>query len=76
MSDYDPPGLPPPYEDFRREEDPDGWQAEQLRDELAMQREAMKALEASLVRPLTKDEAMTVAYTAGFANDFYRGIQQ
>jgi plasmid maintenance system antidote protein VapI len=57
-------------------EDEDGWKQEQLRDELAMQREALKALEASQTRPLTKDEAMSLAYLAGVANDFYKEIRQ
>lgn len=46
------------------------WQAEQHRDECELQRAALDALQASQVRPLTKDEAMALAYSAGVANQF------
>ena len=48
------------------------WQAAQHKDECELQKAALEALQASLVRPLTKDEAMAVAYSAGLANDFYK----
>jgi hypothetical protein len=52
------------------------WQQQQQHDEDELQRAALEALQASLARPLTKDEAMALAYSVGLANDFYRGIQQ
>lgn len=46
----------------------------QQHDMEQLQKAALEALQASLVRPLTKDEAMAVAYSAGVANDFYKEI--
>lgn len=50
-------------------------QDEQRRDESELQKAALDALQASLVRPLTKDEAMAVAYSAGLANTFYKELR-
>jgi hypothetical protein len=52
------------------------WRGEQYRDECELQKAALEALQASLTRPLTQDEAMAVAYSAGLANDFYKEIRQ
>ena len=48
------------------------WDEAQHQDELNLQREFLAALDASLVRPLTKDEAMLLAWGSGVANDFYK----
>lgn len=52
------------------------WQFQQQQDEQAQQEAALKALKASMQRPLTRDEAMTLAYSAGVANDFYKEQMQ
>jgi hypothetical protein len=52
------------------------WEQQQQQDEQQQQEAAIQALKAALTRPLTRDEAMTLAYSAGVANDFYRqGLQ-
>lgn len=51
------------------------WQQAQHADELTLQNDLLHALEASLVRPLTKDEAMLLAWGSGVANDFYKEIR-
>jgi hypothetical protein len=51
------------------------WQEQQHADELAFQKAAVEALKASQTRPLTEEEAMTVAAMAGIASDFYREIR-
>ena len=52
------------------------WQQAQHDDELALQKAALEALQASRTRPLTEDEAMALAYSAGVANDFYKEIRK
>jgi hypothetical protein len=52
------------------------WQHQQQQDEQQQQEAAIQALKAALTRPLTRDEAMTLAYSAGVANDFYRSQMQ
>lgn len=51
------------------------WQMQQQQDEQQQQEEALKALKASMQRPLTRDEAMALAYSAGVANVFYQQMQ-
>lgn len=53
----------------------DNWQGEQHRDECELQRAAMEALRASRTRPLTEQEQMALAYSAGIANDYYKEIR-
>ena len=36
----------------------------------------LKALQASRTRPLTEDEAMAIAYSAGLANDLYKEFRK
>jgi hypothetical protein len=48
------------------------WQAAQHADELALQKAALEALQASTARPLTEQEAMCLAFSAGLADTFYR----
>jgi hypothetical protein len=55
--------------------DQDDWQAQQQHDLEQMHRTVLEALQASLERPLTKDEAMALAWSAGLANDFYKEIR-
>jgi hypothetical protein len=50
----------------------DNWQQAQQHDLEAIQQTVLEALHASLSRPLTQDEAMALAWSAGLANDFYR----
>jgi hypothetical protein len=45
-------------------------------DQEALQKASLDALKASLARPLTADEAMALAYSAGVANDFYKEMKQ
>lgn len=47
-------------------------QAAQQHDMEQLEKAALEALQASLVRPLTQPEAMALAYSAGVANEFYR----
>lgn len=51
-------------------------QEQQHADELALQRDMLTALEASLVRPLTQDEAMLLAWSSGVSQDFYKDIRK
>lgn len=51
------------------------WQAAQHADEQRLQGEFLNVLDAALKRPLTRDEAMLLAWGSGVANDFYRGHQ-
>ena len=48
------------------------WQAMQHADECRLMEEIDKALEASLTRPLTFEEAMLLAWAGGRGNDFYK----
>lgn len=50
----------------------DDWQAAQHADECRLQEDIDKALEASLQRPLTFEEAMLLAWAGGRASDFYK----
>lgn len=52
------------------------WMAEQHRDECELRKAALDALQASQVRPLTKDEGMALAYCAGVANDFHKELKK
>lgn len=45
------------------------------RDQQELQKAALEALQASRTRALTEDEAMTLAYSAGLANPFYKEIR-
>lgn len=51
------------------------WQQAQHDDELRLQADMLEVLDAALTRPLTRDEAMLLAWGSGVANDFYRGHQ-
>ena len=54
----------------------DGWeQQEQQKDMDILQRIATDALVAAKSRPLTVDEIMAVAWSAGLANDVYKEIK-
>lgn len=44
-------------------------------DEQELQESILKALEASLARPLSKDEAMLLAWGSGLSNQFYKEIR-
>lgn len=48
------------------------WDEAQRADELRLQEDIRKALDASMVRTLTFDEAMLLAWSSGVANDFYK----
>lgn len=48
------------------------WAEAQHQDELTLQRDMLNALTAALERPLTRDEAMLLAWGSGVANDFYK----
>jgi hypothetical protein len=50
----------------------DEWQAAQHADECKLQEDIDKALDAALVRPLTFDEVMLLAWAGGRASDFYK----
>jgi hypothetical protein len=52
------------------------WQMQQQQDEEVIQKAALDALQASLARPLTEDEAMALAYSAGVANSFYKELRK
>jgi hypothetical protein len=41
-------------------------------DQEALHKAALEALKASQTRALTEDEAMTLAWSAGLANTFYK----
>jgi len=41
-----------------------------------IEREALEALRASRIRPLTDDEAMLLAWHAGLSGAFYKEIRQ
>ena len=45
-------------------------------DQEALHKAALDALQASRTRPLSEDEAMALAWSAGLANDFYREIRK
>ncbi len=47
-------------------------QAARHQDELILQEQIMDALAASLVRPLTMDEAMLLGWASGCATEFDR----
>jgi hypothetical protein len=51
------------------------WEQQQQQDEEQEQQMALEALKASLQRPLTREEAMVLAYSAGVANVFYKQQQ-
>lgn len=53
----------------------DSWQHQQQQDEQQQQEAALKALKTAMQRPLTREEAMVLAYSAGVANDFYKQEQ-
>lgn len=50
----------------------DDWQAAQHADETKLQQDLLNTLNASLERPLTRDEAMLLAWGSGVANTFYK----
>ena len=52
----------------------DDWQEAQQHDMEQLQKASLEALQASLTRPLTEDEAMLLAYWPGLSNDFYKEI--
>lgn len=52
------------------------WEEQQHADELCIQKDMLEALEASLVRPLTQDEAMLLAWASGISNDFYKEVRK
>ncbi|MDQ2987412.1 MAG: hypothetical protein M3R13_11975 [Armatimonadota bacterium] len=52
------------------------WQQEQHRDELDLQRQALEALQAARTRPLSENELMALAYSAGLANTFYKEMHK
>jgi len=54
----------------------DGWQESQHADETRLQADMLNALTAALVRPLTQDEAMLLAWGSGCANDFNKEIRK
>lgn len=49
---------------------------EMQRDLEQLEKAATEALLASKNRPLTDDEIMAVAYSAGIANNVYRGLHE
>ncbi len=53
----------------------EGWEAEQERDLQMMAADAAKALAASKTRPLTEDEIMAIAFSAGIANETYKELR-
>lgn len=48
------------------------WQHAQQQDEQELQERILQALEASQSRPLTKDEAMLLAWSSGCATEFFK----
>lgn len=53
----------------------DSWQQQQHADECRLQQDMLDALEASLVRPLTQQEAELLAWASGIRPDFNREIR-
>lgn len=52
------------------------WQGEQQRDRDELQHAATVAALASLSRPLSEDEMMALAYSAGIANDVWKELHK
>jgi hypothetical protein len=45
-------------------------------DQQALLKASLEALRASQTRPLTEEEAMTLAWSAGLANTFYKEFRK
>lgn len=50
-------------------------QEQQHADETALQRDVLETLNTAMKRPLTRDEAMLLAWGSGVASDFYKETQ-